>query len=191
MTEGLELIDELPSAKLFLDGRGDRLLQLFSGEGESLILALWLSKHNISPDGLFVVTPYGKSWGIDRIALRRWRMIYRKSKISILQITVDNPSAAVDFTHQYTIEEETVTYSNCALDWAEKHQYQDIVMGLRREDLKRIKDSKIEEAVDREVRRSGKALSKFNIWWPLYEMTGKQKKRLSRHTKGIEAGSLI
>jgi len=54
---------------------GNRPLIVFSGEGESLIVARLAAHYRIPAHGLHVATDYGRFWCLDRVAYARWRKL--------------------------------------------------------------------------------------------------------------------
>jgi len=175
-------IDNLNSALAFLRqcSTDIPLLLLFSGEGESLILAKWLKRHTYNFVGVFCVTRYGIFWEVERAATRRWAEIMGGGNpLLILEVQNEDPTTLFYFGHNFSILGEKAYYNaNPNINkFARDKDFRNIVMGFRRDDIFRHfyrKDDikRITKTFDREIAQSGKVPTETSrtIWFPFYDM---------------------
>jgi hypothetical protein len=168
-----------------------KAIQLFSGEGESLILASLLVEAGIVVDGLFVVGKYGIEWELDKVAQKRWTKCEQKGELHILIQDCEDTTCLWSFEHGFHYHERNIDsfwYENeDVFRWLVNRDYTDIIMGFRRSDFQRHirdidKQKRAELTADYSIKNKGFIypcyLCDFKIWWPLYWMAETQKEQM-------------
>ena len=128
---------------------GDKPLILFSGEGESLIMAWLAARYRLPVQALHVVTEYGRFWCLDRVAYARWRKLQsvRPLYVHILPAQTDTTKHEPDnrvslFSHTFVI---TPTYKqpffyttkDSIANAIARLRPTSVLMGIREDDLYR------------------------------------------------------
>ena len=183
----MERIDRLPSAKLFLDWFSQSTVhpavQLFSGEGESLILAAWLQHHGLTVDGIMLLGDYGVQWGIHQEAQRRWGIL-TGTQHDLDVITYEgSPGDLWDFQHQLGIFFSPLGNAVTKVIYDVDQHLQDavkgkqILMGFRCQDIFRHLKKEggfaaqqmidVANLLECQVRCGG---GPGSIWWPFWDM---------------------
>jgi len=205
VAEELEAL-RLPSLERFkehlpLEGKA---LQLFSGQGESLLLAAYLTAKDVDADGLHTQVRQWHAQGDEfpyEVAHLWWELReWRKPLIIYIDLIWGRGEQLrrADFEHKFVFEnypDGAVSYACDGMGIAVERRYQHVIQGFRRDDLKRhLLDTgacfpdhfeKVRKQIDGQIHSTGRIQGAYHaqdlsIWWPFYDLTGEDKDRLLR-----------